>query len=172
MSYNVAKHQEKLHKINEFNIFTANPDTDVDNGEEPVYDFIKELIAISDNTPYTETEWKAIDTYFTMNLEEDEDVDVNWCYRDDISCSMLPEHKYLDTTTHEHFVELALKARAKAINHKHRFVVVDIALDCLLTYKYLTMLKQHDYRLEYFIDYAEALTIALSNIDSAFYSLL
>lgn len=172
MTYNIQQHQDKIHKLNEFNIFTACPDTDVDNGEEPFFHFIKELVAIADNTPYTKTELQAIDTYITMNIDEDEDVDVNWCYHDDVNNSMMSEDKYLDTTTHEHFVEIALKARANAINNKHRFTIIDIALDCLLTHKYLQMLRSHDYRLEYFVDYTEALAIALSNLDGALYSLM
>mgnify|MGYP007012480247 CR=1 FL=1 len=167
MSYNVEEHQAKLHKVNEFNIFTSCPDVCYNNGDEPFYHFIKELTAIASNTPYTEEELNAVDTYFAMNITDD--IDINWQYHDDLSGMMYSEDKYLDTTTHEHFVESALQARATAIQHKHRFTIVDIALDCLLTHKYLQMLRDHDYRLEYFVDYAEALTTALSNVDLSFY---
>ena len=162
------QHQQKLHKLNSINIFTSAPDDSYNNGEEPFYDFIKELTEIADCTPYTDVELNAIDTFIAMNVSDD--IDINWTYHDDIESHMLPLNKYLDTTTPEHFVELALKARATAIQHKHRFLIVDIALDCLLTHKYLTMLREHDYRLEFFVDYSEALTRALSNVDLAFYN--
>ena len=163
-----SSRQERLHRLNAINIFSTNPDNDYDTQPELHYEFLRQLLPLAHHAGLTVSDVRAIDNYLSQQLvDDDEDIDVNWTFLDD---SYVEPSS--DTCSSTWFIQNALAARATALAHRHRFVIIDLYLDIILTHLYLTMLQEHDYRLQYYRDYAEALTIACSNLDLYFYSLI
>lgn len=161
----------KRERLNLFNIMAAAPDTDINVNEVVYFNFIEDLVDIANTERLSLTidELKALDTWMLRNLHLDNDVDINWVFDDDMKSMMLEDDAYLDTCGKEHFIERAIKIRAHALSQNHKLVIIDMYIDIMLTHKYLTMLQDCDYRLEFYEDYANALVTACANLDSALY---
>ena len=166
--------QQQRQALNLINIFTACPDADYDNSnEQPALLIVRDLIK-SKATGFTDKELNSIDTYLLMHLSDEEYTakDFNWCFKDDMRNMMNTDIKYTDITSPDYFVEQALATRARALQQRHHFVLCDMYVDVMLTQLYLKLLEHKDYRLEFFRDYAEAVTTAVSNLDASMYTCL